>query len=365
MKYLLFSFVFQMRMTLLVVRLLRRLQLSHILITALLLPAIYLAHAYNVWEYARTTPFAYFKYPLEVDLNSIVDSVLQGDQVQTRPINPSNYPYILNPDRKCKNEDGDDEDVFMLFVIKSKLDDFDQRNMIRRTWAHEYLIPSARIRRVFLLGAKPSDKTLQHRIGLESQEYDDIVQQYFVDHYYNNTIKLQMGFHWASSYCRSAQYIAFLDDDYYVSTANLVKLFKNIPEQKTVNTIFGYIWQTSMPMRMKSSKWYISLEEYPYRLWPPYPTAGSFFMSFDTAQRISIAMQYVKYLRFDDVFVGIVCHKLGLKLQHLKQVYFYALPYDKRKYKDVIAVHGYKDVELLSEVFKEQEEYRKLLKKLS
>lgn len=352
-------------MTLLVIRIFRRCHLSHVLITALLLPAVYLFHTYNVWEYARTTPFAYFKYPLEVDLNSIVDATLQGDQVQTRPINPSHYPYILNPDRKCKDSDGNEEDIFILFLIKSKLDNFEQRNMIRRTWAHEYLVPSARIRRVFLLGAKPSDKTLQHRIGLESQEYDDIVQQFYVDHYYNNTIKLMSGFHWASSYCRSAHYLAFLDDDYYVNTANLAKLFRNLPEQKTVNTIFGYIWQNAMPFRVKSSKWYVSLDEYPFRLWPPYPTAGSFFLSFGTAERIAIAMQYVQYLRFDDVFIGIVCHKLGVRLQHVKQVYFYDLPYEKRRYKDVIAVHGYKDVERLNEVFKEQEDYRKLLKRLS
>ena len=29
----------------------------------------------------------------------------------------------------------------------------------------------------------------------------------------------------------------------------------------------------------------MSLEEYPYRLWPPYPTAGSFFVPFETARK--------------------------------------------------------------------------------
>ena len=82
-----------------------------------------------------------------------------------------------------------------------------------------------------------------------------------------------MGFQWATSYCRSAQYLAFIDDDYYVSTSNLVKTLKNIPEQKTMNTLFGYIWQHAMPYRVRGSKWYVSLEEYPFHLYPPYPTA--------------------------------------------------------------------------------------------
>ena len=342
-----------------------RLRGHRILIAALILLAVYHVHVNNYWDYAHTTSFAYFRYPLEVDLNSIVDSVLRGEQVQTRPINPSNYSYILNPHHKCKNGDGSGEDTFLLFIIKSKLDNFDQRNMIRQTWAQEDLIPSVRIRRVFLLGAKPSDKTLQQRIGLESQEHNDIVQQSFIDRYYNNTIKLQMGFDWAVKYCRSAQYLAFCDDDYYVSTVNLVKLLKPIPKQNTANTIFGYIWDKQEPVRIKSNKWYISLDEYPYQFWPRFPSAGAFFMPFDTAERISTAMPYVKYLRFDDVFVGIICHKLGIKLKHLEQTTVHELSYDKITYKEMIAVHGFKDVHLLAEVFKEQEEYRKLLNKLS
>ena len=55
---------------------------------------------------------------------------------------------------------------------------------------------------------------------------------------------------------------------------------------------------------------YVSLEEYPYRLWPPYPTAGSFFVPFETAERLYAAMPYIRYLRFDDVFVGIAAWKL-------------------------------------------------------
>ena len=58
------------------------------------------------------------------------------------------------------------------------------------------------------------------------------------------------------------------------------------------------------------SKWHVTLEEYPYRLWPPYPTGGAFFMPFETAERVQAAMPYVKSFRIDDVYVGLIAWKL-------------------------------------------------------
>ena len=52
------------------------------------------------------------------------------------------------------------------------------------------------------------------------------------------------------------------------------------------------------------------LEEYPYRLWPPHPAGGAFFLAFETAERLQAAVPYVKHIRMDDIFVGIIAWKL-------------------------------------------------------
>lgn len=252
--------------------------IHHLILLILSVPTVYLIYYYNVWEYLRTKPFAYFTYPLEVDMEEVVGRVLRSEPTGIEPINNVKYPYIINLDRKCKTPDGDDEDIFLVFLIKSKLEHFDQRRMIRKTWAREFQISYIKIRRIFLLGAKFSDRNMQHRIGLESQEYDDILQQYFDDTYFNNTLKLMMGFHWAVNYCRTAKYLAFVDDDYFVNTHNLVNLLHTVKPTDVNNLLIGYIWENALPFRMKGSKWYISLEEYPFRLWPPYPTAGKFLL---------------------------------------------------------------------------------------
>ena len=332
----------------------RQSQRGHFIIACLLLPSFYYCYYYNVYEYAMATPFAYFEYPLEVDMDKVVKAVINNENPGVAPLNKNKFPFVINCDKKCKDEDGNDENIFILFLVKSKLDHFDQRQMIRRTWAREHGIPFVNIRRVFLLGVDPYNKKLQHRIGLEAQDYEDIVQQYFVDQYFNNTLKLMMGFQWAVQHCTGAKFLAFLDDDYYVNTHNLINLLQTVKPTDYNNLLLGYIWRNAMPYRIQDSKWYISLNEYPYRFWPPYPTAGSFFVPMETAERLYAAMQYTKIIRFDDVFVGIVAWKLKVDLRHNNNLYFYDYKYDKEKYGKVIAAHGYGDVELLYRVWKEQ-----------
>ena len=336
-------------------------QMVHGAIIGILLVTAFYAYTYNIYEYLMTTPFSYFRYPLEIDMPAVVNQVLNNGKPSIAPINSLYYPYVLNAESQCK-EDGTEENVHVLFVIKSAIDHFERRDIIRKTWAMENIVPGYITKRVFLLGvSKDRDKNLQHRVGLESLRHEDIVQQYFIDSYYNNTVKLMMGFKWAISYCHNAKFLAFLDDDYYVSPHNLVKLLDKVSVSQMQDTIIGHIWKSSMPFRIRGDKWYISLKEYPYRYWPPYPTAGSFFLPMETAERLYIAMQYVKMLRFDDVFVGIAAWKLKVNLvDDHKHISFVRVRYSKEVYRNMIAVHGFDNAEELYKVWHEQEEDRRV-----
>jgi len=165
-----------------------------------------------------------------------------------------------------------------------------------------------------------------------------------------------MGFQWATEYCVNARFIAVLDDNYFVNTKNVVSLLNTVKPTELDNTVVGYVWNNAMPFRIKDSQWYISLDEYPYRFFPPYVTSGAFFLPMMTAERLYIAMQYTKVLRFDDVYVGIAAWKLQTRLIHNPNVYYYWVPYDVFRYRKVIAAHGFDDQELLYKVWKEQTE---------
>lgn len=339
----------------------RKCSLTIVISTCLCFICLYYGYSLNVIEYARTVPFSYFSYPLDINLNAIVDTAISGKPSGIQTLNQfHSYPFVLNCENKCKDEDGGQDNVFILLIIKSRLENFDQRNMIRRTWGRQYGM-NYNIKRVFLLGVNPHDKKLQQRIGMEQQDYDDIVQQFFVDTYFNNTLKMMMGFQWAVEFCDNAKFVAFFDDDYYVNINRVVRLVNSLKETEYDNTIIGFVWKNSMPVRILSHKWYISLKEYPYRFWPNYVTAGSFFVHMSTVERLKIAMQYVKIIRFDDVFLGIVAYKMGIKLKHNENLHFHDMVYEKYKFRSVIAAHGFYDVEFLYKVWKEQRDLEKIL----
>lgn len=159
-----------------VLRLTCNLHRSGVIMTCLLMSIIYHIYFYNVWEYIHTVPFVYFRHPLEIDMEAVVQNVVNNKPAGVAPLNNKrSFPYVLNADKKCKDDDGNEEAVFLIILIKSRLENFEQRRMIRRTWGREFGITSVTVRRIFLLGVHAMDKKIQHRIGLEQQASDVFV----------------------------------------------------------------------------------------------------------------------------------------------------------------------------------------------
>lgn len=121
----------------------------------------------------------------------------------------------------------------------------------------------------------------------------------------------------------------------------------------SVRLFAGYVFVSS-PHRHKSSKWYVSLKEYPYHLWPPYVTAGAFILSKQALTDMYYASMYTKHFRFDDIFLGLVAKKADIEPFHCEEFHFYKKDYTKYNYKYVITSHGYDDPDELLRVWNEQ-----------
>ena len=115
----------------------------------------------------------------------------------------------------------------------------------------------------------------------------------------------------------------------------------------------GYVFH-SPPLRHRTSKWYVSLEEYPFNLWPPYATAGAFILSNQALIDLYYASFYTKFLRFDDVFLGLAARKANIDPFHCNEFYFWKKDYTIEDYQYVIASHGYGDSKELARVWNEQ-----------
>ena len=317
----------------------------------------YLLWFFGTYEYLFQTSFSYFSYPIEVDMPRLVRQVMNGETPNHDPINTPIFAPIINSADKCDQEE-ENVSVFLLFMVKSKVENFKEREVIRKTWGNEYQYFGVPIRTMFLLGVRQNDIMLQKQVMDEQDMYRDLIQEYFVDAYFNNTIKTMMGFKWVTKHCKNAKFVMFVDDDYFVATPKVIRYLEQKENAKDYNVnsfLIGYVWEFVIPLRHKSSKWYISLEEYPYRSWPPYPTAGSYIMTTQTVQQFYIAMQYTRSLRFDDVFIGIVAWKLHIRPEHNMNLCYYRPKEDTiEAYKDVLASHGFKDPEDLYRTWQRQ-----------
>ncbi|XP_018319567.1 beta-1,3-galactosyltransferase brn-like [Agrilus planipennis] len=325
-----------------------------------------------------------FKYPFDVDINLLVNQLRQKEVPDVAPINTYNYDYIYSCSQKCKLEDPlYTQGIRLVYLIKSAPHNNNKRLAIRNSWGFERRFSDVEIKTVFLLGIT-SNEILQRKIKEESSTFNDIIQANYIDSYFNNTVKTMMGFKWAITYCNESKFYMFVDDDYYVSTKNVLRFVRNpanypqylkeylqtLPKVKLpfirrkrqninfelpedVKLYAGYVI-VSKPQRFITSKWYVSLEEYPYNKWPPYVTAGAYVLSREALLQMYYASFYTKHFRFDDIYLALVAKKVDIEPFHCDEFHFYRKKYEPKEYQYTIASHGFNNPEELLQIWTNQ-----------
>lgn len=380
-----------------------------------------------------------FQYPVEGDVTIYAKQVRAGHKPDVKPINLYNYSFIHNCKSRCQtSETGPPITPRVVILVKSAMENFKRRNAIRGSWGYEKRFSDVIIRTVFLLGVPTDDRQhVQKMIDIEADHFKDVVQSNFLDTYYNNTIKTMMGFRWAVEFCPKSRFYMFVDDDFYVSTKNVLRFVRNpvnYPEyleeadetlrklarkltqsdlknstesnivldevkkilENPVNTInnkehikdlrkyvdsqkvkenktlkrkkrqsldmelpndvrlfSGFVFSSS-PHRHKTSKWHVSLDEYPYHMWPNYITAGAFILSREALFDMYYVSMFTKHFRFDDIFLGIVALKAKIEPLHSEEFYFHKAPFTgSQSFRYVIASHGYGDPDEMTRVWTE------------
>lgn len=357
------------------------------------LVAVYALYIFGVFTHVFERDFySEFEYPLEGDVLEYAKQMRRGEQPPVQPINWYNYSFVTAAEHKCQDNGGRLLRPKLTIVVKSAMNNFAQRAAIRQTWGYEKRFSDIVIRTVFTLGVTRGPKLeLQEQIDAENAKFKDIVQARFVDSYYNNTIKTMMGMRWATTHCPRSKFYLFVDDDYYISIKNILKFIRSparypeyfqeaeeilrealrrlsstekvsklprappevevngtmdrskrqiydleMPEDARVFT--GYVFKSS-PHRHLTSKWYISLDEYPWHMWPTYVTAGAFVLSREALFDMYYTSLFTKHFRFDDIYLGIVAMKALIEPLHCDEFYFQKTNVLERKY--AVASHGF------------------------
>ncbi|XP_041443164.1 beta-1,3-galactosyltransferase 2 isoform X2 [Xenopus laevis] len=272
--------------------------------------------------------------------NNIAVILATKEPIITKPL----YPYLIEEPSKCRGDP-----PFLLLLIPSMPQDVLIRDVLRKTWANESLVPEISIKRIFLLGHSHNND-VEMAVRQESSTFHDIIQQDFLDTYRNLTIKTLMGIEWVSRLCPRVSYVMKVDSDMFFNPWFLVKQILQPEKPLKLGLFTGRVMSGASPNRNKKSKWYISYSDYSENGYATYCSGTGYVFSGGLAPLIYKQAMELSLLPFEDVFVGLCLKRIGLYISWPGRYWFNIdrIKYNGCQFARLVTVHHYKSEELLN-----------------
>ena len=259
------------------------------------------------WKHFCGLHFAQFSQHCEGCFNSVNSERMRENE----PVNESGEAELENKGRTFKikttliTNTTCSQHYFLLILVSSAPPNFQRRRDIRRTWGVDTAL-APRWKTVFLVAQSRAKETTESLLR-ERSSYRDLLQGDYIDHYWNQTLKIQMGFEWAVRYCNFT-FLLKMDDDTFVHTRRLISVLSTFSAEKLY---LGMLWEKPLVKRGKD-KWTISYEEYNKTLYPDFCPGFGFVLTFDVVNTFVDLFDDVPLFRFDDVYVGMLAERAGV-----------------------------------------------------
>lgn len=221
-------------------------------------------------------------------------------------------PIFIDQPRKCMSGN-EEQQIFLLFAIKSMPRHFERRQAVRETWGREGTYENGvQVRTVFLLGRSSlDDPSLDKLLSLEAQEFHDLLIWDFQDSFYNLTLKGHVFFKWMLDNCPHVSFVFNGDDDVFANTEAILKHLQSLEPAQASSLYTGQIIFDASPLRDPKIKYYVPLSFYecPY---PPYAGGGGFLFSGNLLPSLYHVSFYIPFFPIDDVYTGMCFKALGI-----------------------------------------------------
>ncbi|XP_017268788.1 N-acetyllactosaminide beta-1,3-N-acetylglucosaminyltransferase 3-like [Kryptolebias marmoratus] len=226
------------------------------------------------------------------------------------------YPMLLDLPGKCGGMEKSNK-VFLLLVIKSSPNNYDRREVLRKTWAKERMYRGVWIRRVFILGSSSDGhekEKLNKLLQVEQEEFSDILQWDFHDTFHNLTLKQTLFLEWVKGNCPNVRFLFNGDDDVYANTDNMVEYLQSLEDNDGSKHLFtGYLFINEKVVRWSKSKYFIPVVIQETNTYPPYCGGGGYLLSGYTALVIYKMSLNITIHPIDDAYMGMCLEKAGLE----------------------------------------------------
>ena len=243
----------------------------------------------------------------------------------------SHYPvtllqsYKINNPGICRNI----SKLSAVVIVNTSPDNFERRNLMRKTWLNSTFYYPETIRVVFLLGIV-SNLLLQFKIENENSVHKDIVQGHFIDSYHNLTNKGVMGLKWITEHCQNAEFVVKVDDDVFVNFFKVFKEISFIKHKKRYIMCHRMIEGTNPIQRQVEDKWYVAKDEFKLMNHYPFVSCSGLvvFMSSDLIPLMYTAAFMCPFFWIDDIYLfgilptkinGVVHHEINANISIYKE----------------------------------------------
>ncbi|KAH9496738.1 Lactosylceramide 1,3-N-acetyl-beta-D-glucosaminyltransferase A [Bulinus truncatus] len=194
------------------------------------------------------------------------------------------------------------------------------RDTIRWTWGSyaNDAVNNATV--IFFLGSQdPSrneSEVTQRLIDKESDLHGDILQEDYVDHYNNLSLKSVSILRYVSQQCATSQFLLKSDDDIYVNVPLLVQTLKELSAERNQQPfILGHAFHGARPIRSNASKWYTPHSMFNASVYPSYTSGTAYAMTTSAAGLLYRASRQVPVFWLEDVYItGLCARKANVSL---------------------------------------------------
>lgn len=218
----------------------------------------------------------------------------------------------------------------IVLAINSAADHFDRRQGIRQTWGNgdEFKIrfDNKDIWKLVFIVARSGNTAIDELVDEEALAYGDLLIINMKDHHKLLTDKTLLGMHWAVMECKARFYYKG-DDDVWVNKWRLLDYMTSItsnPDSDLSNTWIGFIsGKNRIPVRDKTSKYYVSVQDFSGNQFPVYCSGFSYLMTKATAIKMIQAVPHIKKIAgIDDAYMGLLANYSGIRPRHDHKFHF-------------------------------------------
>ena len=213
---------------------------------------------------------------------------------------PLEHKTTLTTRTSCKQR------YLLIILVASAPVSFDRRRTIRQTWASDSSI-NPRWKTVFLLG-KSRDSNHLEKLQQEEAFYGDLIRADYYEDFYNQTLKVEMGFEWAAKYC-SFPFLLKADDDVFINTPAVLDVLNksSTPKEKLY---LGFVFKN--PKVKRKGKWGLTQEEYNETHYPDYCAGSGYILSRDVVVSFVEIFNTIPKIKIDDAYVGMLAKEAGV-----------------------------------------------------